>query len=99
MTGGLIGVAVWFFCAVTAASEAAEKGRSPLMWFVVSLAIGPLGLILAVLRPGRDQFIEQRALARGVLRPCPGCGQPAWIGAGVCPRCGHRLDGASPAAE
>jgi hypothetical protein len=87
----LLEIAAWLACAIAAGAVASGKGRSPVIWFLLGLLFGPLGLILAVLRKGREHFVRERALARGLVRPCPACEKAVWAKAESCPHCAHAV--------
>jgi hypothetical protein len=91
----LLEIVGWLACAVASAVVASGKGRSPIIWFMVSLLLGPIGLVLAVLRRGREHFVEEWAVSGGLLRPCPGCSKHVWVKAESCPHCGQPVLNAS----
>jgi len=65
------------------------KGSSFFIWFVVGMALPPLGLIAAILyRVDKDE----------PERECPRCHKPLKLYVQVCPRCGEDLYLPDPAA-
>ncbi len=71
-------VTAWLLVAVAAGWLAAEKGRSPVIWFLVGL----VGSAFAVLLVG---FAPRGA--SGAYRRCRACREPVRRDAEVCPFC------------
>ena len=81
----------WLTCAVAAAVVASDKGRSPIIWFMLGVLLGPIGLLLSFLPRPRPEIVEGRARSIGLLVPCPACGKDVWAKAPACPHCGEAL--------
>ena len=47
----LIGLLIWIGCGVATAVIARNKGRSGCLWFAIGIALGAIGLIIALIIP------------------------------------------------
>ncbi|WOS66506.1 hypothetical protein [Sinorhizobium fredii] len=41
----------WIFCAIATAVVAAVRGGHSLLWLLIGCALGPIGLLFAILKP------------------------------------------------
>jgi MFS family permease len=71
-------LSVWVLVAVAAGWLAEEKGRSPVIWFLIGLLSGPFAVLLAGFAPRG---------ASGDYRRCKDCREPIRREAVVCPFC------------
>jgi hypothetical protein len=74
-------VAIMF--GMIAALVAADKGRSPIGWFVTGFLIGPFSLAVIAL---------PRKLAAGRFAECPACLEIVREDAAVCRHCGTEFE-------
>ena len=84
-------VALWIACSIGAAVIASSKKRNVLLWLLLGLLFGPLGLLTVGLmsrseEPGDDE------------RKCPYCAEVIKKQARVCKHCGNEV-GALEKAE
>jgi hypothetical protein len=56
-------------------------------WFVGGLFLGPIGLILVLVCRPDQEVVDQRRIASGEVRRCPGCAELIRPQASVCPSC------------
>lgn len=80
-----------FFLAAFVGFLAWKRGRSALLFFVVSLIFSPLIGLLIVLLLGKSQegLIIQK-LASGKYKKCPHCAELMKVDAQICPYCGEK---------
>lgn len=92
MTWGIL----WFLCAFAAGLIAQTKGRGAFRWFIIGLALGPVGTALALGQEPTDAEERRRALDGNnstVYRACPACGEVIRRTAQVCPTCQRDIAG------
>jgi ribosomal protein S27AE len=70
------------------AGLAQAKGRSGLVWWLISVFLGPIATFLIVVLP---KVKDRRALDTNT-RECPNCGRENSIHTRICPRCDAKLD-------
>ena len=76
-------IAVALIFGVIAALAAAEKGRSPVGWFVTGFLVGPFSLAVLAL---------PRKLRAGRFSECPACYEIVREDASVCRFCGTEFE-------
>lgn len=78
----------WLLLAVLVAGYANSKGRSGIVFFLLSIVFSPLiGFVIALALSPNSQALEKRALATGEFRKCPACAELVKIDARICKHC------------
>lgn len=85
---GYLWIGTWLACALLAGWLNAQRGRNPVVWFLIGLATGPLGVIAVGLAPRRDR--DDEGTWPGELATCDLCGADGPAGALRCRRCRGR---------
>lgn len=79
-------IAIWVY------RDAEKRGSSGVLWLIICLLTGIIGLIIwFVVRPpigGKPASAE----SGGAGRMCPSCGRPIPMDARVCPYCGKNFE-------
>lgn len=76
---------IWLVLAIWTYKDAEKRGKSGILWFLIVLILGIIGLIIwLVVRPP----IGGEKTSEGGGRTCPSCGRPIPMDAQVCPYCG-----------
>jgi ribosomal protein S14 len=88
---GLLIVGLWLLCGVIAAGVYTSKGRSGAEAFIVGVALGPIGVLLALLTPSDTAALEHQAVTSGAMRKCPHCAELIRPEATVCRHCTREL--------
>ena len=86
-------------CALISSYVANEKGRHWLIWLIVGLLGGPIGLLVILLWPKDQKVLDQKALYYGELKKCPACAELIKTDANKCRFCGTELDKYEPIIE
>jgi ribosomal protein L40E len=90
-------VFVWFLFGLASAIVASNKARSGCGWFVLGVALGPFGLLFALLVADRSAppvvlASASEASPESMLgKICPRCAENVKILAQVCRYCGHEF--------
>ncbi len=79
----------WLLFSIIPAAIAANKGRSAMGWYFLSLLFSPLfaGLLVLVLSPIKRGTPEPPSEPDDDRLPCPLCKEPVRVGAVRCPHC------------
>ena len=79
----------WLLFSIIPAAIAANKGRSAVGWYFLSLLFSPLfaGLLVLVLSPVKKDTPEPPSDPDNDRLPCPLCKEPVRYGAVRCPHC------------
>lgn len=77
-------IAFWLICGLGAAAVASSKKRNILLWLLLGILLGPIGLLIVGLMgrsetPGNDE------------RKCPYCAEIIKKQASVCKYCGKEV--------
>ena len=85
----LIPVIIGILLAIWVYKDAEKRGSSGVLWLLIVLVTGIIGLIIwLVVRPPIGGKPNQAA---GTGRVCPACGRPIPMDAQVCPYCGKNF--------
>jgi hypothetical protein len=93
-------VLIWCALGYAGGCIAAHKGYSPRTGAIVTVILGPIGLIVYAVLPPTKEGREQAELERqqrleaaefSQRKNCPDCGREVSVRAPVCPRCEHRF--------
>ena len=77
-------IAIWVY------KDAEKRGSSGVMWLIICIFLGIIGLIIwLVVRPPIGGHPQQQQQATG--RMCTNCGRPIPMNAQVCPYCGKNF--------
>lgn len=88
---------LWFVLAALVGVYANSKGRSGIIFFMISLILSPLiGIVIAVLSPADTSKMEQDALDTGSVKKCPACAELVKIEAVKCKHCNTDLPKPDP---
>ena len=79
-------------CGITAGIVASNKGRSVAGWCFLGVALGPIGVLMAIVVSRNEAEIESRAIRFGKGRKCPSCAELVKPEATVCKHCGGALE-------
>ena len=74
----------YLMLAVAAAHYAGQKGRSGILWFLLSLLISPLITLLVLAALGPD---NKGLISSGALKKCPQCAEMIQAEAKICRYC------------
>ena len=78
---------LWLFLAIITTFVASARGRGQNSWFLISLVLGPLALILLALFPVDWDDIEARQIRKLEKVPCPFCRRAIAREATACFHC------------
>lgn len=67
-----------------------ESKGSPMLGFLLSILLGPIGVLITVLLSKDENALRRKALGRG-MRECPACGELVQGKAALCRYCGTSL--------
>jgi len=82
---GVVGIViVWIACAFGCAAIAKSKNRSTLVWFLLGLILGILGLLII-------GFMKAKEVDGHSQFPCPSCAEMILVQSTVCRYCGIDL--------
>lgn len=68
-------VFLWVGCGVAAAIVGAAKEGSVILWFILGVATGPIGLVIALVTPANRPRVEQAKIERGEMKKCRMCAE------------------------
>ena len=92
---------IWLICAIMVGAYAGQKGRNPLVAFLLAVLLSPLvGMLIVMLWQADTAPTEQELLQLGEHKKCPACAELIRCEARKCRHCGTELDPAfgQPAA-
>jgi Na+/H+-dicarboxylate symporter len=85
----LIPVIIGIILAIWVYKDAEKRGSSGILWLLIVLITGIIGLIIwLVVRPPIGGHPNQATGGASAGRTCPSCGRPIPMDASVCPYCG-----------
>lgn len=85
----LIPIIIGIILAIWVYKDAEKRGSSGILWLLIVLITGIIGLIIwLVIRPPIGGHPNQAAGGASAGRTCPSCGRPIPMDAQVCPYCG-----------
>ncbi|GGB07685.1 hypothetical protein [Agarivorans gilvus] len=88
----MIGVILWLVFAVCVGVLAANKGRSGIGFFLISLILSPLiGLIITLVVSPVTEKVEAAAIESGTQKKCPKCAELVKNEAVICKHCQAEL--------
>ena len=67
------------------------KRRSSLLFFVVGLLLGPIGVIICLVIPKNEEKIEKEKVKYGSHKKCPKCAEIVKQEAVICKHCGSEF--------
>jgi hypothetical protein len=78
---------LWLALAIIVAILASKRGRSGILWFLISVVISPLiaGLLVLVLS---NQSLGNKQITVKTHKKCPDCAEFVMRDAKVCKHCG-----------
>ena len=84
----LIPFIIWIVLGIWVYKDAEKRGKSGILWFIIILILGIVGLIIwLVVRP---PIGGEKAAASD--RKCPNCGRPIPMYARACPYCAKNFE-------
>ncbi|WP_434633022.1 hypothetical protein [Vibrio sp. SCSIO 43086] len=82
------------FSILVALYASGRKGRSGLVFFLISIFLSPiLGGIIALIVSPNEKVLEEKALSSGHYKKCLKCSELVKREASVCKHCGSELNG------
>ena len=90
---------LYLVCAIVAAVVARKKGRSQIGWFVLSLLLTPLMVLVLLALPPVQGAVEAAAILGGEQKRCPYCAELIRVEAVRCRHCQADLRSGSTAAS
>lgn len=87
--GLLIGGIFWLACMIAAEVIASAKRRSGCGFSLLTLFLGPIGLLAAVVVTADERVLVERDLRAGRLVRCLWCAEPIHPQAVICRSCGR----------
>lgn len=82
---------IWIGFALACAIVANNKGRSPVLWFLIGLCFSLIALIIILVLPSLKK--EGAQLDARTQTRCPDCQEIILRGARVCKHCGSKAPG------
>jgi uncharacterized membrane protein YhaH (DUF805 family) len=90
----LLGFIIQIIIAVYMYKDAEKRGKSGVLWLIIGLLFGLIGLIVwLIVRPPEPSFYEKKVEKEKKERMCPSCGRAIPFDANICPYCGKRFGG------
>ena len=81
---------IWILIAIWVYKDAERRGKSGVLWLIVVILLGLIGIIIWLLvRPPIQQV-------RKPMRICPNCGAQIPMEYNVCPHCGAQIPRTPP---
>lgn len=87
MTLVIIGCLV--LCGVITTIIADDQGRSPAAGFLLGLVLGPVGILIQLVRSSARRELDPRELAPESMDRCPRCSELIPLSAFICTHCGR----------
>jgi hypothetical protein len=82
----------WLFLCILVGRGAAKRGRSGILFFLLSLILSPLLVaIILLLLGGNTKVVEKKQLRSGIFKKCPHCAELVKSEALVCKHCKKEL--------
>jgi len=81
----LIWFIIWILVAIWVYKDAEKRGKSGVLWLIIVILLGLIGLIIWLLVRGEEPKRSQE-------RRCPNCGRPIPMDARICPYCGKKFE-------
>jgi hypothetical protein len=83
---------VWIVFSFVIGSMAGKRGRSPALYFLISMLLSPvIGLLVLLVQGPNAEKIEAEKLESGELCQCPFCAELVKAEAKICRFCGKEL--------
>ena len=81
----LIWFIVWILVAIWVYKDAEKRGKSEVLWLLIVILLGLIGLIIWLLVSGEEPKGPPE-------RRCPNCGRPIPKDTRICPYCGKKFE-------
>lgn len=89
-------VIIWLGCGAVAAILASAKQRSAPVWFLIGVALGPIGVVASLFLRRAQTDETQHGYATGASRQCPFCAESVRRKAVKCKHCGSEIEPDDP---